>query len=60
MKKKHSFLAWICEDATGKYEPYLAMKRSGAKSAKDSAKILRDAKWLVRKVRVSYLGEYSK
>lgn len=52
--KREPFDAWICEDTTGTYEPYLAMTRKGAISAKESVKDLRDAKWVVRKVRVSY------
>lgn len=54
-KTRKPFLAWICEDSTGTYEPYLAVTRKGASGAKESAKGLRDAKFVVRKVRVSYL-----
>jgi hypothetical protein len=53
--KRKAFVAWVCEDALGTYEPYLAVTRQRAISAKGSVKGLRDAKWVVRKVRVSYL-----
>lgn len=53
-KKPQPFTAWICEDALGTYDPYLSLTRKGAQSAKNGVKELRDAKWRVRKVRVTY------